>query len=521
MKPTTAILATGLLTVLAFTNESLAVCGDLNTNDGIEATDASICLQGAVGAISLDGRCTPADNCGPVFPPCGDVNGDDANSSTDCLMILNAAIAIIDIQSNCDCEGAELCGNGVVDDSEGEECDDGNIDDGDGCSATCETEAGADPCEGVEPANGTDITAELVASGLPEIVFVTGATDGSDRLFVVLKEGLVRVVSGGAVQPGNYLDIRDNITIFDEENGLLGMALHPDFANNGRFFVNYTDNSSATVISRFEEDPQTGSVDSLDETILLQVFQDDVYHNGGHLAFGPDGYLYIGLGDGNGDIGGDPANNAQNGGTLLGKMLRVDVNVDTPPYYAVPPDNPNPAGFGQTGLIWANGLRNPWRYSFDRETGDLLIADVGQSAVEEINFQPAASTGGENYGWNCYEGSSEFGPPICGGPLVFPIHEYPHSGSGEKGCSITGGYVYRGCAMPDLHGTYFYADYCQNTVRTFEVVGGAATNLQDRTSDVKSGGANIRRIASFGEDAQGELYIVNHNNGELYKIVPD
>jgi hypothetical protein len=229
------------------------------------------------------------------------------------------------------------------------------------------------------------------------------------------------------------------------------------------------------------------------------------------------------MGDGGG--GGDPLEAGQDDTTLLAKMLRLDVDVETPPYHAVPPSNPNAGAGTPLGLIWAKGLRNPWRFSFDRATGDLYIADVGQSAAEEVDYQPAASTGGENYGWDIFEGSLCYEPlplfPVCPSPptgYTMPVLEYGHV---FFACSITGGFVYQGCRLPDLRGTYFYADLCADFIRTFQgVSGGMAQNLADRTADLApGGGVTIDTITSFGEDARGELYIADYT-GEIFMIVP-
>jgi len=249
--------------------------------------------------------------------------------------------------------------------------------------------------------------------------------------------------------------------------------------------------------------------------VLLVVEQPAGNHNGGQIAFGPDGLLYVGTGDGGG--GGDPFETAQDDTSLLGKILRLDVDTDTPPYYSVPAANPRAAAGAPLGLVWAKGVRNPWRFSFDRETGDLYVGDVGQGKIEEIDFQPASSAGGENYGWDIFEGTSCHEPApdeACPAPatgFTEPIVEYPHA----DGCSVTGGFAYRGCALPTLHGTYFYADFCTAFVRTFEVFGGTPI-LQ---ADVTSAFGGIRRISAFGEDARGELYVVSLD-GTVRKMIP-
>jgi glucose/arabinose dehydrogenase len=340
------------------------------------------------------------------------------------------------------------------------------------------------------------------------------------RLFVVEQEGRIRVIRSGTLLATPFLDI-DPLVVCCGERGFLGLAFHPDYEENGLFFVNYTNNAGHTTIARYRVD--AGNPDVADPTsakILLVIGQPFVNHNAGQLAFGPDGYLYLGMGDGGG--GGDPLETAQDDTNLLGKMLRLDVDVDAPPWYAVPPSNPHyDDGSGLLELIWAKGFRNPWRYSFDRDNGDLYVADVGQDAIEEIDFQPAASTGGENYGWDVFEGTACFEPapaPFCPVPpsgFRFPVHQYSH----PAGCSVTGGYVYRGCALPSLRGTYFYSDFCTSFVRTFRVTAGAAGSHANRTSEVESSGVTLDNVTSFGQDARGELYVVDLD-GDVLKIVP-
>lgn len=405
------------------------------------------------------------------------------------------------------------CGNGVLE--PGEQCDDGNLTPGDLCSPTCQIEGGAcnDVCAGVVPVSGTAIRAERVIGGLAQPVFVTSPPRDISRLFIVEKPGRIRILKWGSLLPAPFLDLTGQVSTGSEQ-GLLGLAFHPDYANNGWFFVNYTNTSGNTVVARYRVSANPDVADPSSAVVVLQVNQPYANHNGGHLAFGPDGYLYIGLGDGG--SAGDPQGNAQNPSTLLGKMLRIDVDSASP--YGIPPSNPFVGSGPPLDEIWALGLRNPWRYSFDRINGDLYIGDVGQNRYEEIDFQPFGFAGGANYGWNVVEGNGHCYPSgaSCNPSLyVNPIHEYDHS----QGCSVTGGYVYRGCKMPDLHGTYFYGDFCSAFVRTFQVVGGVATNHQDRTAELESSGVSIDQIASFGEDARGELYIVDLG-GEIFRIVP-
>jgi glucose/arabinose dehydrogenase len=297
------------------------------------------------------------------------------------------------------------------------------------------------------------------------------------------------------------------------------MAFHPKYAINGFCFVNYTDLSGAVTISRFSTssaDPD--SAVAVSEQVLLVIPEPQANHNGGTILFGPsDGYLYIGVGDGGGS--GDnhgTIGNGQDTTTRLGKILRIDVDHGSP--YGIPPNNPF-ANISGADEIWALGLRNPWRMSFDRQTGDLYVADVGQNVWEEIDFQPVASPGGENYGWRLMEGKHCFNPSInCDpGGLVYPVTEYSHL----AGCAVTGGYVYRGCQIPDLRGTYFYADYCSGRIWSFRYDGATLTDSMERTAELDPSGTSvISQPSSFGEDARGELYILDLADGEVYKIIP-
>jgi len=347
---------------------------------------------------------------------------------------------------------------------------------------------------------------------------------------LIEKRGRVRVIQDGVLLGTPFLDIDSIVgggTSTNDERGLLGIAFHPDFLNNGFFYLDYTNNANNTTIARYQVsgDPATNNVaNPASGSVLLTISQPFSNHNGGWIAFGPnDGYLYIAMGDGG--SGGDPSDRAQNLNQRLGKMLRIDVDGGSP--FAIPPDNPF-VGIAGDDLIWGYGLRNPWRSSFDPTNGDLIIGDVGQNAWEEIDFQSGASVGGENYGWRCMEGAHCFtgstGCTCFEAGLVLPIHEYSHGGNPFR-CSLTGGEIYRGCAMPDMQGTYFFADFCSNQIWSFETDGNTISNFQDRSTELNPPGAGfISSIASFGRDGLGEIYIVEQGsvatNGEIWKIVP-
>ncbi len=359
----------------------------------------------------------------------------------------------------------------------------------------------------------TPLTKTLVASGLTEPVFVTAAPGDTYRLFVVEQTGAIKIIKGGIVQTRPFINLSALISTSSSERGLLGLAFHPQYAANRYFYVNYTRLSDgATAISRYQRsatDPDSAVLTS--DSILVTISQPFSNHNGGMLAFSPiDNYLYVGMGDGGSS--GDPGNRAQDSTLLLGKILRLDV--DRANGTLSPTSNPFVGQAGWRGEIWALGVRNPWRFSFDPQTGDLYIGDVGQSAWEEVSYQAATSSGGENYGWRLREGMHCFNPSTnCDpGGLTEPIYEYGHT-SGR--CSITGGYVYRGCAIPDLQGTYFFGDYCTGNVYSFVKTAGGITGFADRTTELGTGGMNI---ASFGQDNAGEIYIVDLG-GSIYKIV--
>ena len=350
------------------------------------------------------------------------------------------------------------------------------------------------------------IALEMVATGLMRPVAIAHGGDGSGRLFITLQVGRIAVHDGRRVLAKPFLDIASLVSCCGER-GLLSAAFHPQYARNGLFYVNYTNTAGDTVIARYRVSADPNVADPRSGSILLTIAQPFANHNGGQLKFGPDGYLYIGMGDGG--SGGDPGNRSQNLGDLLGKMLRIDVDGAQP--YAIPPSNPFVGKAGARGEIWAFGLRNPWRFSFDRKSGDLFIADVGQNRREEVNFQPARSRGGENYGWRLMEGSRCFNPPShCNsGSLTLPILEYEP----PAGCAIIGGYRYRGARFPQIAAMYFYGDYCSGRIWAATESGGAWTAAVVLDTPYS--------ISTFGEDEAGELYVTHHDatKGAVYRIV--
>jgi len=358
-----------------------------------------------------------------------------------------------------------------------------------------------------------DIAFQAIATGLNNPLGITDPGDGSGRLFITEQNGRILIYDGTKILPAPFLNISSIVSCCGER-GLLGLAFHPEYSTKGFFYVNYTNTSGNTVIARYSVSNNPNVADPSSARRLLTFTQPASNHNGGHLAFGPDGYLYIASGDGGGS--GDPNDNGQDLGTLLGKILRIDVDGDDFPgdpnrNYSIPSDNPFVGDPDALDEIWAYGLRNPWRFSFDRETGDLFTGDVGQNSREEVNFQPASSTGGENYGWRCYEGNAEFNLDGCGeaDDYVFPIIDYTHA----QGCSVTGGYRYRG-PEPVLFGYYFYGDFCTG------LVWGA---LPDENSDWATTpllDTNLS-ISTFGEDEAGNLYIAHYHGarGAIYRII--
>jgi glucose/arabinose dehydrogenase len=368
----------------------------------------------------------------------------------------------------------------------------------------------ASGCSGDGPSGptvGTGARLQEVAGGLSLPLYLTAPPGDVARLFIVEKTGAIRIIKDGVLVTDPFLDLTSRVSTGSEQ-GLLGLAFYPDYATTGRFIVHFTDLEGTTTLSRFQVSSNPDVADPVSERIILTAAQPFSNHNGGQVAFGPDGFLYLGLGDGGG--GGDPHNRGQDLSDFLGSILRIDVRTGDP--YAVPPDNP----FLQSTVpeVWSYGLRNPWRFSFDRATGDLYIADVGELSWEEVDVSTAATGGGKgaNYGWNIMEGSHCFLASGCDqNGLTLPVLEYGHG----EGCSITGGYVYRGSAIPALQGRYFYADLCQRWVRSFLHTDGAVTEQTEWPSLMPAGA-----VLSFGEDALGELYVLDQS-GRVSKIVPD
>ncbi len=344
------------------------------------------------------------------------------------------------------------------------------------------------------------IILEEFASGLSNPVEITNAND--NRLFVVQQNGSIKIVQpNGTINSTNFLNISSKIT-FGGERGLLGLAFHPQYAANGYFYVYYNNTAGNITVARYSVSTSNPDVaDSSSEKILLNITKPFTNHNGGSMHFAPDGNLWITTGDGG--SGGDPNNNAQNKNSLLGKMLRIDVNSDG--NYDIPADNPF-VGIEGADEIWSFGLRNAWKFSFDLTAGNVMIADVGQNQIEEINRMPI-SQAGINYGWRCYEGNSAYNTTGCASSstMTFPVSVYNHSGGK---CSITGGYVYRGTLYPALYGKYFFADYCSQQI--------GMLNSDDSINWTTAFSGN--NFSTFGEDFQKELYVASVNNSKLYKV---
>lgn len=350
-------------------------------------------------------------------------------------------------------------------------------------------------------ANSQSINLEEFATGLTSPVEITNANDS--RLFVVQQNGIIKIIQpNGTINPTNFLNIGSKI-IFGGERGLLGLAFHPQYPTNGYFFVYYNNPAGNIIVARYSVSSTDPNVaDPASEKILLNIPKPFDNHNGGSIHFAPDGKLWIITGDGG--SGGDPNNNAQNKNVLLGKMLRIDVDATGP--YNIPPDNPFAGTVAGADEIWAYGLRNAWKFSFDLTTGNAMIADVGQGAIEEINKMPITQAG-LNYGWRCYEGNTAYNTAGCAAQstMTFPIAVYDHSGGK---CSITGGYVYRGTQYPSLQGKYFFADYCSTQIGILD-----SNNAITWTSPYSG-----NNFSTFGEDYQKGLYVAAVNSGKVFKI---
>jgi glucose/arabinose dehydrogenase len=368
-----------------------------------------------------------------------------------------------------------------------------------------------------------------IANGFTKPVYVCQPPGDNDRLFVLEQKGIIKIIKNGKTVRKPYADLRNKVhnpITPGDERGLLGLAFHANYQNNGFVYINYSDKNDHTIVSRFRVASDPDRLDTKSEKVLIKLKQPFSNHNGGHMEFGPDGYLYISVGDGG--KWGDPYNNAQNLGNLFGKILRIDVDTGDP--YAIPDDNPFINNEDAKDEIWLYGLRNVWRFSFDRGKGDVYLGDVGQDLWEEIDFVAAENAGGQNFGWRVMEGNHCYNPKEdCEPTGELPIFEYPNDANYMKiligmdepnvdGCSVTGGYVYRGSAISELQGTYFFADYCSGNIWTFKEKNGKATEFQNRTEEISLGGGGFTNyISSFGEDNNGELYIVDYN-GIIFKL---
>ena len=375
----------------------------------------------------------------------------------------------------------------------------------------------------------------LIADGYKKPVFITSSPNNAKLLYIVEQAGLIKIINDGKKLSRPFFDINKRVVNPNrpgDERGLLGFAFHPNHTNNGKFYINYMDNDGNTIISEFSTNSELRA-DHKSERIILKLKQPYGNHNGGDIQFGPDGYLYISIGDGG--KAGDPLNAGQDLSSLFGKIIRIDIEQKP---YGIPKSNPF---FGQTnkrGEIWAWGLRNVWRFSFDKQTGDKYLADVGQNKWEEVNFEPASSKGGLNYGWRIMEANHCYDPkencPTEG--LIKPIIEYPNdanhpafafriieelsfSETDVEGCSVTGGYVYRGQRIKSMQGQYIFGDYCSGNIWTLKVVNGKAINFKNRTEEINIGGGEFTTyISSFGQDSDGEIYIIDYNGG-IYKLI--
>jgi glucose/arabinose dehydrogenase len=354
------------------------------------------------------------------------------------------------------------------------------------------------------------IALEALPLGFRQPLLLTHAGDGSGRQFVVEKAGTIRIIKGGQLLDAPFIDLSAKIRSSGSEQGLLGLAFHPRYTENGRFFVGYTDTTGRNTVERYQASADPDRGDPSTGVTLLSIDDPAVNHNGGNVIFGPDGKLWVGTGDGG--ASGDRYQNGQNRQTLLGKMLRLDVDSGEP--YGIPTDNPYVGDAAYRPEIWAMGIRNPWRYSFDRATGDLWIGDVGQNAYEEIDWVAAGSAGGLNFGWPIAEGLHCYpsGAQCDVSPYIQPVAEYGRDG----GCSVTGGYVYRGAAHPSLQGLYFFGDFCSGRIWSLDAQEGGTWRMTEQLRDAI-------QISSFGEDETGELYVTTFtgdaNAHRIFRIV--
>ena len=380
-----------------------------------------------------------------------------------------------------------------------------------------------------------NLSSVLIADGYKKPVFITSYPNNAKLLYIVEQAGLIKIINDGKKLSRPFFDINKRVVNPNrpgDERGLLGFAFHPNHTNNGKFYINYMDNDGNTIISEFSTNSELRA-NHKSERIILKLKQPYGNHNGGDIQFGPDGYLYISIGDGG--KAGDPLNAGQDLSSLFGKIIRIDIEQKP---YGIPKSNPF---FGQKDKreeIWAWGLRNVWRFSFDKQTGDKYLADVGQNKWEEVNFEPASSKGGLNYGWRIMEANHCYDPkencPTEG--LIKPIIEYPNdanhpafafriieelsfSETDVEGCSVTGGYVYRGQKIKSMQGQYIFGDYCSGNIWTLKVVNGKAINFKNRTEEINIGGGEFTTyISSFGQDSDGEIYIIDYNGG-IYKLI--
>lgn len=384
-------------------------------------------------------------------------------------------------------------------------------------------------CLGISPAEAKKprppkpkFKLSLIAEGIQRPIYMASPRGDDKRLFVVEQTGKIWILESGKKLESPFLDVGHKMIrlsrmalLYGSEQGLLGLAFHPDFLTNGRFFVHYTDLTGTTAVEEYglgatpdEADPQSGRV-------ILNVKQPYPNHNGGQLAFGPDGYLYISLGDGG--AGGDPHGHGQNTNTLLGSILRLDVDQDQP--YTIPADNPFVGKNNFREEIWAYGLRNPWRFSFDFSTGDLWIGDVGQNRWEEVDRIQAPLSGGLNFGWNIMEGNTCYRGDNCASDgLTPPVHVYPINDVAE--CSVVGGYVYRGTAIPSLQGSYIFADYCSARIWRLTPDQDGTPQLEELTAALNPDKKFMDRISSFGRDGRGEIFISDNTTGKIFSLSP-